>query len=309
VGPDVGVEISADGLRRLARTLDPQSFFDPRARPETPDPELRALFGFHEPPVTPLPPVPPEPPAQTPAPAPPDASGAPGAGAPDGTGTPPPPGDTSWFPLLVGVAHAAESDSKGTLRAIGTRLDRWLPTMGELGEYRDVIARLLDIVAGTEHEGATVPASTRGLFRQLVRATAWQESCWHHYTRRNGRVVALSSRTGDVGLMQVNRRIWRGVFDPALLERDVVYNADAGAQILAQYMTRSCAREAGVKGASIARATYAAYNGGPAACTRYRTGRRATPYTRRVDAAFWKKWQVVAAGRELEHVPCPPRLQ
>ena len=58
-GPDVGVVISADGLRRLARALDPRSLFDPHDRSEAPDPALRKLFGFHEPPSTPLPPEPP----------------------------------------------------------------------------------------------------------------------------------------------------------------------------------------------------------------------------------------------------------
>ena len=52
-----------------------------------------------------------------------------------------------------------------------------------------------------------------------------------------------------------------------------MYNADAGTQILAQYLTRYGLRETGVTTGHVARATYAAYNGGPDAYARYRTGR------------------------------------
>jgi hypothetical protein len=84
----------------------------------------------------------------------------------------------------------------------------------------------------------------------------------------------------------------------------VVYNAGAGTQLLAQLLARYGRREIGVRGGDPARATYAAYNGGPNAYRRYRTGQRATRYTRKVDAAFWKKFQITAGGGELEHVPC-----
>jgi soluble lytic murein transglycosylase-like protein len=284
VGPDVGIEISADGLRRLARTLDPDTLFDPRARSDAPDPELRRLFGFHEPPATPLPPEPP--PSPTPA-------------------APPP---QSWWWSLGGVAHAAEPPHPVELAAIGSKLDRFVPGPEQMDEYRTVVSRLLDLVAASEREDRRIPAAMQTLFRQLVRTTAWQESCWHQYARRGEQIVVLVSRTGDVGLMQVNRRVWRGVFDAAALERDVVYNADAGTQILAQYLTRYGQREGRVAGGHVARSTYAAYNGGPGAYTRYRTGRRATGYTRKVDTAFWKKFQIAAAGRELGHVPCPPEV-
>lgn len=294
-GPDVGVEISADGLRRLARTLDPDTVFDPSLHGAAPDPQLRELFGFHEPPVTPLPADPPP-------------RGTPDGTAPRGTDTPPGSPHTWWAPF-VGVAYAAEADPAAELRAIGLRLDRWVPEPQEMPEYRGRVSRLLDIVAAAERKDNRVAGTFTMLFRRLVRTTAWQESCWHQFQRRGGAVIPLSSRTGDVGIMQVNRRVWQGVFDARLLERDAVYNADAGTQILAQYLVRYGQREARVTGGDVARATYAAYNGGPGAYTRYRTGRRATPYTRRVDAAFAKKLRVTVAGRELDHVPCPPRVQ
>src|SRR5438094_2902114 len=47
--PSLGLEISSDGLRRLARVLDPTYVGDPLAYSEAPDPVLRELFHFHEP--------------------------------------------------------------------------------------------------------------------------------------------------------------------------------------------------------------------------------------------------------------------
>jgi hypothetical protein len=61
-----------------------------------------------------------------------------------------------------------------------------------------------------------------------------------------------------------------------------------------------------------ARATYAAYNGGPDAYRRYRLARVASGQ-RAIDAAFWKKYRAMAAGRALDFVLCieawPSRTQ
>src|SRR5262245_42750956 len=47
------------------------------------------------------------------------------------------------------------------------------------------------------------------LFHHLVNATAWPESCWRQFVQRGDIVTGLESRTGDVGLMQINVRISR----------------------------------------------------------------------------------------------------
>src|SRR5438876_1131731 len=57
--PSLGLEISTDGLRRLARVLDPSYAGDPLAYTEAPDPVLRELFHFHEPPPSESSPAPP----------------------------------------------------------------------------------------------------------------------------------------------------------------------------------------------------------------------------------------------------------
>ena len=68
-------------------------------------------------------------------------------------------------------------------------------------------------------------------YRRLVPATAWQESCWRQFIRRGGKLVAIRSRVGSVGIMQVNERVWRGVYDRKGLVGDIAYNTRAGAEI------------------------------------------------------------------------------
>src|SRR3989475_1791396 len=226
--PSLGLEISSDGLRRLARVLDPTYLGDPLAYTEAPDPVLRALFHFHEP-------------------------------APSESPPPPPPADeSSWLGPRAAWA-APPPDELGTL---ARRLDRWLPRADELPAYRDAVGRLLALVAGRTAGANAVEARFEHLYGVLVPAVAWQESCWRQFVERDGQVTYLLSKSGDVGIMQVNRRVWRGVFDLAKLEWNITYNAGAGAEILAQLLTRYGAREANGRLENAARATYAAFKGG-----------------------------------------------
>ncbi len=270
--PSLGLEISSDGLRRLARVLDPTYLGDPLAYTEAPDPVLRELFHFHEP----------APSESTPA--------------------PPPADESSWLGPRTAWA-APPPDELGTL---ARRLDRWLPRPDELAAYRDAVGRLLALVAGRTAGANAVEERFAPLYGVLVPAVAWQESCWRQFVERDGQVTYLLSKSGDVGIMQVNRRVWRGFFDLAKLEWDITYNAGAGAEILAQLLTRYGAREASGRLENAARAAYAAYNGGPDAYRRYRLAR--VPRAQRaIDRAFWEKYQAVATGRALDFVLCVER--
>ena len=46
---------------------------------------------------------------------------------------------------------------------------------------------------------------------------------------------------------------------------------------------------------NLARASYSAYNGGPSKASRYRKA-DVLPYHQKIDAAFWKKYQLISAG-------------
>jgi hypothetical protein len=267
-GPSFGLEISADGLRRLARILEPDYAGDPVAYSEAPDDALRELFHFHDPART-LPPS-------------------------------PPPPDGSWWIRGPRAADAAEGDP---MIELSRRLDRWVPATDQLREYRDAVGRLLGLVSERTVSTDGIASPFDDLYRHLVPTTAWQESCWRQFVQKDGRVTFLLSSSGDIGLMQVNRRVWRGFFDLSRLEWDIAYNAGAGAEILSQLLVRYGVREAAERSENAARATYAAYNGGPEAFRRYRQAR--VPRAQRaVDRAFWEKYQAMAAGRALDFVLC-----
>jgi hypothetical protein len=267
--PWAGLDFSADGLRRLARTLDPDFTGDPLEYADRPDRRLQELFRFRDPDA------PPRRPRRRAVP-------------------------TSWNWLIPRRAHAAEADEWADLAA---RLDRWVPDPEELSAYRTTVDRLLTVAAERSLDADALDERFDSLFLSVVKATAWQESCWRQFVRRGDTIAPLESSTGDVGLMQINVRVWRGFFSGTSLRWNAAYNAGAGAEILQQLMIRYGAREARMRLDNAARATYSAYQGGPARYRRYRT---ATAASRggAIDRAFWEKYQAVAAGVANDHVLC-----
>lgn len=260
-----GLEISADGLRRLARTLDPAHAGDPLEYSETPDPQLQRLFRFRDP------------------------------DAPPRRSRPRAPGSWNWFtPRRAYAAPAADEWS-----LLAKQLDRWVPSDGDVLAYLPVVDRVLTMAAERTLDPEELDPRFDDLFHHLVKAVAWQESCWRQFVRKGQGIIYLLSPTGDVGLMQVNPRIWRGFFDPEKLRWNAAYNAGAGAEILLHLLVRYGLQEATNRMENAARATYAAYNGGPARYRRYRLVRSPS-----VDAAFWEKYQLVAAGKAEDRVLC-----
>lgn len=305
-GAAFGLEISNDGLRRLARTLAPSRPEDPLAFGSQVDPELRRLFGFDAPLPPPRPAPPGEPAASEPEPAP----------VPEPPPEPEPPLPTSSLPrwlggigrLLAGLvaapAHAAAPDRR---EALGERLRGWAPTAADVGEYLPLARELLDLGAAQARAAGRVPEARADLYRDLVLAAAWQESCWRQWVRSGGRVVPLRSRAGAVGLMQVTERVWRGFYDAEGLRGDVAYNVRAGSEILAHYLVDIALAKAGrgtpPRDDELARSTYAMYNGGPSHRERWKQpGTRAS--LRAIDTAFYLKFRTVRDGDDLAVARC-----
>lgn len=268
LGPAYGLEISRDGLRRLARALlaerAPLSF---TPLPLTVDPDLRALFGF--------------------------------------TGTGPmsqahqrSPGAWSW---LIPLAHAQSPSPAEALRGL-------VPRPAILDDYLVLVDRLLQYKMDARLDrGSRVPAAYLELFEPLVRATAWKESCWRHYVGTPDLPEVIRSPVGAVGMMQIMSRVWRGVYDVERLERDVDYNVAAGIEILEHYLVDYALRRGeqeqpgGVD--NLVRATYAAYNGGPSHLSRYR--REDTPARlQAIDAAFWRDFEQMRANQWPDVASC-----
>jgi hypothetical protein len=276
LGPGSGLEISEAGLRRLARLIGPAGGdADPLAHGAELDAELRELLGFGAP--LELPRLP--------------RSRAASAVRPVG-----------WSPA---AAVAPLSDEHHELAA---RLNDWDPARDDLHDYLAAMAKLLrGVAATTEATEGGLAVEIAPLYSDLLLATAWQESCWRQFTRRQGRRVPIRSGIGAVGLMQVNPHVWRGFYDVAALGGDVGYNARAGAEILLHYL-RDYALARGehrVTGEveSLARAAYAAYNGGPRHLRRYR--RAETPARlRRIDESFFARYRAVRTDGERAVASC-----
>ena len=259
LGPSVGLDISTDGLRRLARMLNEgEELLD---YDEAVDPTLRRLLEESS-----------------------TSAAVPSAWR----------FNVSLFPK----AFAAEAN----------RLNRWAPKRADLPEYLPSVAQLMEASVQETLDKRDLDPTYQELYRDLVLATAWQESCWRHYVVSDDRkLVPLKSGTGDVGLMQINERVWRGFYDRQRLRWDIEYNSAAGAEVLIDYLMKYALRKGEHERPggmlNLARASYSAYNGGPSQVARYRSD-SASAYGKKVDAAFWDKYQQVAAGNELAVSTC-----
>jgi soluble lytic murein transglycosylase-like protein len=276
-------------LRELARAIVPESAGDPLAYEIGVDPELRALFGFDAMPEV-------------------DASPLLGASQ-----------TASYYlgPLGLiarladaagyGVGTANAAASGWDWHTLVSRLNNWVPGgKREMREYLPMVREMLD---GTAHTLAerSLPPEHFEIYRNLVVTTAWQESCWRQYEKRAGQVEPVRGPGPSLGLMQVNTRVWRGVYDSRGVASDIGYNGRAGAEILYHYMRKHALRakehlEPGGE-QNLARATWAAYNGGPGHLRRYRKP-QTSAHLRAVDTEFWQKYQAVDRDDESAFFAC-----
>ncbi|QBQ53249.1 lytic transglycosylase domain-containing protein [Nitrosococcus wardiae] len=266
--PLSGLDISTDGLRRLARTIAPQEKQDPLSYGFEVDPSLRRSFGLG-PPLS----LPKENPDL---------------------------GLSRWFWRSAWAANDID-------RSLIARLNQWAPTSRDIDAYLPIAHQLLDQTTSHLLHRRQLEPQTQSLYRWLLLATAWQESCWRQFIKQGDSIQPLRSHAGSVGLMQVNQNVWRGFYDVNSLNENIAYNTKAGGEILMHYLVDYAIRKGEHKKTdnfhNLARAAYAAYNGGPRHLSRYRKAN--TPKSlRRIDAFFWDKYQTIKQGNELAVAQC-----
>ncbi len=165
---------------------------------------------------------------------------------------------------------------------------------------------MLNLSAENQLGSGTVDANNADTYKTLVLSTAWQESCWRQFVMDGDRIRWLESATGDIGLMQVNKHVWRGFYDLERLKWDVLYNAGAGCEILARMMHYASAAQPKFDpvpiASHLARSAYAAYNGGPGACNRWR--RREPPALKQIDSSYLEKYRAVENGAQIDILSC-----
>jgi hypothetical protein len=241
----LGVEINRDGLLRLAGLINPDGVTHALDYHYVVSPELRLFLGFG-------------PPLDESGPAydvdelelPDDAPDKPSEKI-----------NGSWMFPGIYAAYAGELTKRDAEEIIA-----WLPPKGDTEAYRNRVKKLLEESA--EHFGHAADKRLQAIFVPLVLATAWQESCWRQFVLKNGKLTYLRSNSGtSAGIMQINERVWRGVYRVESLRWNIEYNARAGSEIFSCYFydkffsdkknPRSLDEE------TMACAVYAMYNSGP----------------------------------------------
>lgn len=268
--PGLGMRLSADSLRRLARSLRPGETADPLSVDWSEDRQLHQLFGVEEL----RDPQPPSGPASKP---------------------------RSELDFFIRVAAESAVDEPA--------LDPWIPKQDELELYEKRVGTLLRETAASELQQSGLAAHAK-LYTSLVPTTALIESCWRQYVVRAGKVTFLRSQSSSVGIMQINQRVWRGFYNVERLRWDTRYNIRAGAQILARYVKDYAIPYAERTGRPdvIPRAAYAVYNAGPRAVARF-DKKPPHPREARVDEKLWSVYKGIAAGGQADLKTCSVKEQ
>ena len=291
LGPALGIEISGDGLRRLARLLNRSGLMPSLVYRYTVDDDLRRLMGLEQPPDVSSPP---------------DSED-----LQEQEHSSPAAFFRRWLGFSWVTSSAWASDGEYSERASADRridveeLTRWLVPDTNKKEYLERVRNVLTQAAEDTIEKSPLDPEHHDLFRILIPATAWQESCWRQFTVGDRKIRVLRSYNGSsVGLMQINERVWRGIYDQHHLRWNIWYNARAGCQILALYLGRYVLDKVDPDDPKnsdfAARAVYAVYNGGPRQFSKF-VARSKNERFYLSDRLFWEKFEQIRSG-EWENV-------
>jgi hypothetical protein len=240
MGPTFGIELSQQGLLMLAEMLSGHA--TPLPYLFAPDENLRKLFemqpeGGGDVPLNDLQEIDLEP-AKEPL--------------------------SLFLNFFVSPAYAAESKAAPDY----SEILKWQVPEEPYPDYIDKVRGVLDRAAGSIVSQQKIPASLDKMFMEMISAVAWQESCFRQFIVKNKKLTYLLSYNGSsVGLMQINQRIWRGLYDSNRLRWDINYNAVAGSEIVTLYLNRYALKDASWvkkdRSDLLARLVYSMYNGGP----------------------------------------------
>jgi len=195
----------------------------------------------------------------------------------------------SWSSFLLPLAYAANQPSDKT-----QSIQQWVMPKGDINPYLNRLKVALDQAALQVIAKSKLEPSYQPFYRQMVLATAWQETCWRQFVRSGSTVRCIVSyNQTSVGVMQINERVWRGIYRPESLRWDANYNMRAGCEVLDTYLRKyALKRQAGreLDHDTLARTLYAMYNGGPGQFQKFLTRNKNKSFSK-IDQLFWEKWQ------------------
>ena len=254
IGPTLGIEISRNGLIRLARLLaegEPIAFSYSPNENKT----LRKTLGLSLPLMLP-------------------GRNRPELNIREGNvgrhGVDVPPKSVLSYIFSPSRAMADEAGVKPD------ELRQWLLSLNNVETCLKRTKKLLENMAERTLETSKIGEKYHDLYRLIVFSVGWQESCFRQFIKKKGKIICLRSYdNSSVGIMQINERVWRGFYNPEHLQGDISYNVMAGCEILDLYFYRYLLRKIkklGLKGLNddtMAGILYAMYNGGPGQFSKY----------------------------------------
>jgi len=198
----------------------------------------------------------------------------------------------SWLGAAPSVACADEPGAEGL-----EQVRPWImPKGGDRGPYLDRVKGALKSASEDIVGRGKLNPKYNTLFRRLAFSTAWQESCWRQFIQKAGKLSPIISyNQTSVGLMQINVRVWRGIYRPESLLWNPPYNMRAGSEILDLYLRRYALKNAASRNLdddTLARIVYAMYNGGPGQLQKFLKRKKSKAFLK-VDKLFWEKYNWV----------------
>jgi hypothetical protein len=186
----------------------------------------------------------------------------------------------------------------------------------ELNSAEHLLPRVLTLLkklAGSVSGHLDRGAAKQSWGERMIYATAWQESCFRQFIVKDTKITyLLSYNNTSVGIMQINEKVWRGIYDLQGLRWNIEYNSNAGAEILNLYLNRYIARQHNLDASSspaekryLSAWLYALYNGGPAQLNRF-PERNKTGKLYKSEQLFLEKYDKVADKQWVHLVDCLP---
>ncbi|CAO0820335.1 Lytic transglycosylase domain-containing protein [Desulfarculales bacterium] len=301
LGPSLGVEVSKNGLIRLARLMEPEVGRQPTLEySQAVDPGLRRTLGLGlvlqvPGPSFPVQELPWSPPPPEPGGLPPSSEESPGD--PVSPGAVPPPAGSGILRWLRGTAWAAEAGQPADLKEIKP----WVLSDSNRDLYLERFKEAMRISSHKTVAKSGLDPRYQDMFVHLAASTAWQESCWRQFVTTGNKITYLHSYNNtSVGVMQINERVWRGMYDLPSLRWNILYNIRAGCEILEfylrEYALEGNGRARSLDSGTLAKAVYAMYNGGPAQLGRFLKRQTNSSYALS-DQLFAEKLNWVMTGQ------------
>lgn len=208
--------------------------------------------------------------------------------------------DTSLTRLIHHIGKYLSSSAFADTLPSFQEIKTWQVPETDLPGYLDRVRGLLKIAYTSLVIRKDLPVSIQTIYNNLVPAVAWQESCFRQFVVSDKKLTyLLSYNKSSVGIMQVNERVWRGIYDTQRLRWDIKYNALAGCEIIDLYLHKYALAKSGPGILSdeetLAQLVYAMYNGGPKQYGKF-LDRKAQQALYKSDRLFKQKYSWVQTG-------------